>query len=168
MASSLVYSSIFGAVLASLRSVSTRFVLFDTAVVDRSDELRDPVELLFGTQLGGGTDINAALAHCQRIITRPAQTILVLITDLFEGGDAKEMLARAAALKQSGVQVVCLLALDDQGAPSYDHNHARAFASLDIPTFACTPDLFPELMAAAILKQDVAAWAARHEIVTAR
>jgi Mg-chelatase subunit ChlD len=168
MASSVVYSSIFGAVLASLRSVSTRFVLFDTAVVDRSDELRDPVELLFGTQLGGGTDINAALAHCQQVITRPAQTILVLITDLFEGGDAEEMLARAAALKQSGVQVVCLLALDDQGAPSYDHNHARAFANLDIPAFACTPDLFPELMAAAILKQDVAAWAARHEIVTAR
>jgi hypothetical protein len=167
MASSVVYSSIFGAVLASLRSVSTRFVLFDTAVVDRSDELRDPVELLFGTQLGGGTDINRALAHCQRIITRPAQTILVLITDLYEGGDAQEMLARAAALKQSGVNLICLLALDDQGAPSHDHNHARALANLAIPAFACSPDLFPELMAAAIMKQDLATWAARHEIVVA-
>jgi hypothetical protein len=167
MASSVVYSSIFGAVLASLRSVSTRFVLFDTAVVDRSDELRDPVELLFGTQLGGGTDINRALAHCQRIITRPAQTILVLITDLYEGGDAQEMLARAAALKQSGVNQICLLALDDQGAPSHDHNHARALANLAIPAFACSPDLFPELMAAAIMKQDLATWAARHEIVVA-
>jgi Mg-chelatase subunit ChlD len=167
MASSVVYSSIFGAVLASLRSVSTRFVLFDTAVVDRSDELRDPVELLFGTQLGGGTDINRALAHCQRIITRPAQTILVLITDLYEGGDAQEMLARAAALKQSGVHLICLLARDDQGAPSHDHTHARALANLAIPAFACSPDLFPELMAAAIMKQDLATWAARHEIVVA-
>jgi Mg-chelatase subunit ChlD len=168
MASSVVYASIFGAVLASLRSVSTRFVSFDTAVVDRSEELRDPVELLFGTQLGGGTDINRALAYCQRLVTRPAQTILVLITDLFEGGDAREMLARAAGLKQSGVNVVCLLALDDQGAPAYDHEHARALASLSIPAFACTPDLFPELMAAAIMKQDIATWAARHEIVAAR
>jgi len=168
MASSVVYSSIFGAVLASLRSVATRFVLFDTAVVDRSDELRDPVELLFGTQLGGGTDIQRALAYCQRIITRPAQTILVLISDLYEGGDAQELLARAAALKQSGVNVVCLLALDDQGAPAHDHDNARAFANLAIPVFACTPDLFPELMAAAIQKQDLAIWAARHEIVTAR
>jgi len=168
MASSVVYSSIFGAVLASLRSVATRFVLFDTAVVDRSDELRDPVELLFGAQLGGGTDIQRALAYCQRIITRPAQTILVLISDLYEGGDAQELLARAAALKQSGVNVVCLLALDDQGAPAHDHDNARAFANLAIPVFACTPDLFPELMAAAIQKQDLAIWAARHEIVTAR
>jgi Mg-chelatase subunit ChlD len=168
MASSVVYASIFGAVLASLRSVATRFVLFDTAVVDRSDELRDPVELLFGAQLGGGTDIQRALAYCQRIITRPAQTILVLITDLHEGGDAREMLARAAALKQSGVNLVCLLALDDQGAPAHDHDNARAFAHLEIPAFACTPDLFPELMAAAIQKQDLAAWAARHEIVAAR
>lgn len=168
MATSVVYSSIFGAVLASLRSVSTRFVLFDTAVVDLSEELRDPVDLLFGTQLGGGTDINRALAYCQQIIARPAQTILVLITDLFEGGNAHEMLQRAAELKQSGVNLVCLLALNDQGAPAYDHNHAAALAALGIPAFACTPDLFPELMAAAIMKQDLGTWAARHDIVSGR
>jgi Mg-chelatase subunit ChlD len=168
MASSVVYSSIFGAVLASLRSVATRFVLFDTAVVDLTDDLKDPVDLLFGTQLGGGTDINRALAYCQQVITRPAQTILVLITDLYEGGDAKQMLMRAAEIKQSGVNVVCLLALDDQGAPSYDHANAAALASLDIPAFACTPELFPELMAAAIQRQDLGLWAARHDIVTGR
>lgn len=168
MATSVVYSSIFGAVLASLRSVSTRFVLFDTSVVDLTDELRDPVELLFGTQLGGGTDINLALAYCQQIISRPAQTILVLITDLYEGGNAQEMLARAAELKQRGVNVVCLLALNDQGAPAYDHNHASALARLGIPAFACTPDLFPELMAAAIQRQDLGMWAARHDIATNR
>jgi uncharacterized protein with von Willebrand factor type A (vWA) domain len=168
MASSIVYSSIFAAVLASLRSVSTRFVVFDTQVADLSEALRDPVDLLFGTQLGGGTDINLALAYCQQIVTRPAQTILVLITDLYEGGDAQQMRARAAELVRAGVNVVCLLALNDDGAPSYDHEHAHAFAALGIPAFACTPDLFPDLMAAAILRQDLALWAARREIVAAR
>ena len=164
MASSVVYSSIFGAVLASLRSVSLRFIVFDTSVVDLSDHVRDPVELLFGTQLGGGTDIAQALAYCQQIILRPAQTILVLISDLFEGGDAEELLLRAAELKKSGVNVACLLALSDQGAPVYDHEHAQAFAALGIPTFACTPDLFPELMAGAIMRQDLVHWAARHDL----
>jgi Mg-chelatase subunit ChlD len=168
MASSVVYSSIFAAVLASLHRISTRFVVFDTQVVDLTEALRDPVDLLFGTQLGGGTDINLALAYCQQIITRPAQTILVLITDLYEGGDAQQMLARGAELVRAGVNVVCLLALNDDGAPSYDHEHAHAFAALGIPAFACTPDLFPDLMAAAILRQDLALWAARREIVAAR
>jgi Mg-chelatase subunit ChlD len=164
MASSVVYASIFGAVLASLRSVSLRFVAFDTNVVDLSESLRDPVELLFGTQLGGGTDIAQALSYCQQVITRPTQTILVLISDLFEGGDAERLLLRAAELKQSGVNVVCLLALNDQGAPAYDHEHAQAFAQLGIPAFACTPDLFPELMAAAIMRQDLGSWASRRDI----
>lgn len=168
MASSVVYASIFGAVLASLRSVSTRFVLFDTAVVDLTDDLRDPVDLLFGTQLGGGTDINRALTYCQQVISRPAQTILVLITDLYEGGPPAEMIARAAEIKQSGVNVVCLLALSDRGTPSYDHANAHAFAGLGIPAFACTPDLFPELMAAAIERQDLTMWAAKNDIVAGR
>src|SRR5207253_3687547 len=115
MAASLVYSGIFGAVLASIRAVSTRMVVFDTAVVDLTDDLQDPVDLLFGTQLGGGTDINRALAYCQQVITRPTQTIMVLITDIYEGGNQQEMLRRAAELKAGGVQVICLLALSDQG-----------------------------------------------------
>jgi hypothetical protein len=168
MASSVVYSSIFAAVLASLSSLSTRFVVFDTAVADLTEELRDPVDLLFGTQLGGGTDIARALAYCQQVITRPARTILVLITDLYEGGDPNALLARAAELKKAGVNVICLLALHDGGAPAFDHENAQAFAALEIPAFACTPELFPELMASAILQQDIALWAARHEIVTAR
>lgn len=164
MASSVVYSSIFGAVLASLSSVALRFVVFDTNVVDLSEHVRDPVELLFGTQLGGGTDIAQALGYCQQIIQRPTQTILVLISDLFEGGDSAELLLRAAELKKSGVNLVCLLALSDQGTPVYDHDHARAFAELGIPSFACTPDLFPELMATAIMRHDLGSWAARHEL----
>lgn len=119
-------------------------------------------------QLGGGTDINRALAYCQGLVTRPADTVLVLITDLYEGGDAKEMLKRAAALVGAGVQVVTLLALSDDGAPGYDHQHAAALAALGVPCFACTPDRFPDLMAAALARQDIGAWAAKEGIVASR
>ncbi len=168
MAASLVYSGIFGAVLASIKAVSTRMVVFDTAVVDLTDDLQDPVDLLFGTQLGGGTDINRALAYCQQVITRPTQTILVLITDLYEGGNEKEMLRRAAELVASGVQVICLLALSDQGTPGFDQGNAATLAAMGVPSFACTPDLFPDLMAAAIQHQDLGQWAAKNDIVAAR
>ena len=168
MASSVVYSGVFGAVLASLRAITTRMVVFDTAVADLTDELHDPVDLLFGTQLGGGTDINRALTYCQQIVTRPSQTIFVLITDLYEGGNAREMIQRAAQLVGSGVQMICLLALSDKGSPSYDASNAAALAALGGPSFACTPDLVPDLMAAAIARRDLTLWAARHDIVTAR
>ena len=168
MATSVVYSSVFGAVLASMRAVTTRMVVFDTAVVDLTDKLHDPVDLLFGTQLGGGTDINRALAYCQTLVTRPAQTVLVLVTDLYEGGDADEMIKRAAALVASGVRMVCLLALSDAGAPVHDGRNAARLAALGVPTFACTPQLFPELMAAALQKRDLGAWAAKAGIAVAR
>lgn len=168
MGTSVVYSGIFGAVLATIKAVSTRMVVFDTSVVDLTEDLQDPVDLLFGVRLGGGTDINRALTYCQGIIARPNQTILVLITDLYEGGNREQMLRRAAELVASGVQVICLLALNDQGAPIYDQHNAQVLAGLGIPSFACTPDLFPDLMAAAIQKQDLTSWAARNDIVTAR
>ncbi|KFG98982.1 von Willebrand factor A [Burkholderia paludis] len=168
MAASVVYAGVFAAVMASLRAVRTRMVVFDTNVVDLTDEAGDPVDLLFGVQLGGGTDINRALGYCQQVINRPEQTILVLITDLYEGGNQQEMLQRAAALKVAGVNVICLLALADNGAPGYDHHNAARFAALGIPAFACTPDRFPELMAAAIQKQDIALWAAQQGFVTNR
>jgi Mg-chelatase subunit ChlD len=153
MAASVVYASVFGAVLASMRSIATRLVVFDTAVVDLTDQLDDPVDVLFGTQLGGGTDINRALAYCQSQITRPAETVVVLISDLYEGGIRDEMLKRVAAMKAAGVQFVTLLALSDEGAPAYDREHAAALAALGAPAFACTPDLFPEVMAAALEKR---------------
>ncbi|MCX5606170.1 VWA domain-containing protein [Streptomyces sp. NBC_00047] len=153
MAASVVYASVFGAVLASMRSIATRLVVFDTAVVDLTDQLDDPVDVLFGTQLGGGTDINRALAYCQSKITRPADTVVVLISDLYEGGIRNEMLKRVAAMKASGVEFVTLLALSDEGAPAYDREHAAALAALGAPAFACTPDLFPEVMAAALEKR---------------
>ena len=159
MASSVVYAGVLGAVLASIRAVRTSLVVFDTAVVDLTAQLHDPVEVLFGTQLGGGTDINKALGYAQTLVQNPQDTILVLISDLFEGGQRAEMLKKSAALRQSGVAMVALLALNDEGAPAYDHDNAAALAALDIPAFACTPDLFPDLMAAAINRQDLKMWA---------
>ncbi|MGW5238463.1 VWA domain-containing protein [Monashia sp. NPDC004114] len=166
MAESVVYSSVFGAVLASMRSVSTRLVVFDTSVVDLTDELDDPVDVLFGVQLGGGTDINRALAYCESLIDQPAETILVLISDLYEGGIAEEMVRRAQSIVASGATMVALLALSDSGRPSFDPNHAAALAAVGVPAFACTPDQFPELMATAIERRDITAWAAANDIVT--
>ena len=164
MAASVVFAGVFAAVLAGLRAVRTQLVVFDTSVVDLTAQLDDPVELLFSTQLGGGTDINQALAYCQSTLTRPTETVLVLISDLVEGGSREEMLQRAAALVAAGVQVVALLALSDDGAPGYDHDNAAALAALGVPAFACSPDLFPELMAATIERRDIAGWAAARGI----
>ena len=168
MAASVVYSSIFGAVMASLPAVATKLVVFDTAIVDLTEQLDDPVELLFGVQLGGGTDINGAVGYCQSIIREPANTILVLISDLYEGGVEANLLHRAAELVASGVQFITLLALSDEGAPSYDRALAAKLAALGVPSFACTPDAFPGLMAAAIRKEDVNAWAAGQGLLATR
>ncbi|WP_232323537.1 VWA domain-containing protein [Catenuloplanes japonicus] len=161
MAASVVYSGVFSAVLATMRSLRTSLVVFDTAVVDLTEQLSDPVEVLFGTQLGGGTDINRAIAYGQTLITRPQESIFVLISDLYEGGVRDEMLRRVAAMVASGTQVIVLLALSDEGAPAYDHENAAALAALGVPAFACTPDMFPDLMAAAIERRDVKAFAER-------
>ncbi|MCC3158959.1 VWA domain-containing protein [Hymenobacter sp. 15J16-1T3B] len=155
MAASAVYAGVFGAVLASIKAVRTHMVVFDTAVANLSEDLQDPVDLLFGVQLGGGTDIDLALGYCQQLITRPTDTILVLISDLYEGGSPAGLLRRAAELQAAGVTVVVLLALSDEGAPSFDRSVAEKLAALGIPSFACTPDKFPALMAAAIQGQDV-------------
>lgn len=155
MAASVVYSGVFGAALASIRSLKTSLVAFDTAVADLTERLHDPVDVLFGTQLGGGTDINRALAYGQGLITRPADALLVLISDLYEGGVREEMLRRVAEMTSAGVQVIALTALSDDGAPSYDRDNAAALAALGVPVFACTPDAFPDLMAAAIERRDL-------------
>lgn len=168
MVTSVVYSSIFAAVLASVPAIATKLVVFDTAVVDMTADLKDPVEVLFGIQLGGGTDINQALAYCERLIVEPGRTHLVLITDLYEGGNAVEMLARPRALVASGVNVIVLLALNDDGRPDYDANQASAFAEMGCPVFACTPDQFPDLMATALKRADIWAWAASRDVALIR
>lgn len=158
MGSSVVYSSIFGAVMASIPAVSTRFIAFDTAVVDLTDKVEDPVDILFGVQLGGGTDIAKVLGYTQGVISRPNDTVLVVITDLYEGGDEQLMKRRFLELQASGVTVVVLLALSDDGAAFYDRKNAQYLANMGIPAFACTPDKFPELMGAVLNHQDLGMW----------
>lgn len=164
MASSVVYASIFAAVMASLPVVSTKLVCFDTAILDLTEELADPVEVLFGVQLGGGTDINRAIAYCADRIERPSKTHLVLISDMYEGGDAQDLVARVAQLVTIGVNVIVLLALTDTGRPSYDPNLSARIAALGVPVFACTPDQFPDLMATALRREDVHGWAGANDI----
>jgi Mg-chelatase subunit ChlD len=164
MASSVVYASIFAAVMASLPVVSTKLVCFDTAILDLTEELADPVEVLFGVQLGGGTDINRAIAYCADRIERPSKTHLILISDMYEGGDAEDLVARVAQLVTIGVNVIVLLALTDTGRPSYDPALSGRVASLGVPVFACTPDQFPDLMATALRREDVHNWAGANDI----
>lgn len=166
MGTSVVYSGVFGAVLASLPSLKTRMVVFDTAVVDLSEQMQDPVDLLFGVQLGGGTDIARALQYCSEHITRPNDTTLVLVTDLYEGGDERKMRRQMLDLVQSGVQLIVLLALNDDGAPSYDKRNAQFLAEIGAPCFACTPDRFPDLMAAALNRQDLSGFASEDKALS--
>ncbi|ARU58051.1 VWA containing CoxE family protein [Oleiphilus messinensis] len=168
MASSVVYSAIFAAVMASIPAVKTKLICFDTAIVDLTDDLEDPVSVLFGVQLGGGTDINQAIAYCETKIEHPAKTHLILITDLYEGGDAESLKGRIANLIRQDVNVITLLALSDDGRPSYDANLAADFAALGSPVFACTPDQFPDLMATALKREDILDWAADQEIKAVR
>ncbi len=167
MASSLVYSGIFGAVLASVPAVKTHLVVYDTEVVDLTEDLRDPVDLLFGVQLGGGNDTNKALRYCQGLISRPDETVLVLISDLYEGGGEPErqMRQRMQELVAAGVQLIVLLALDDRGTASYEPGNARFLAGMNVPVFACTPDLFPDLMASALARDDLRQWAGEQGVV---
>ncbi len=166
MAASVVYASILAGVLASIRALRTSLVVYDTAVVDLTAELADPVEVIFGTQLGGGTDTGPALAHCATLITRPRDAVLILITDLFDTAP-EQMLARLAALQAAGTTVVVLLALSDDGVPAFHAETAQRLAGLGIPAFACTPDAFPDLIALALAHGDLAAWAEREAAAAA-
>ncbi len=126
------------------------------------------VEVLFSTQLGGGTDIDSAVAYGSSLVTRPADTVVVLISDLIEGGDQSSLLRRLAGLVESGATVVVLLALSDRGAPAFDHELAGKLAALGAPAFACTPEHFPGLMATAIERRDVGRWASEQGIALER
>jgi Mg-chelatase subunit ChlD len=164
MATSVVYTSIFAAVMASLPVVKTKLVCFDTSIVDLTEQLADPVDVLFGVQLGGGTDINRAVAYCEDRIERPAKAHLILITDLYEGGDAVALFDRLARIAVRGVNVIVLLALTDTGRAAYHPELSAKVAGLGIPVFACTPDQFPDLMATALRRGDISGWAAEQDI----
>jgi hypothetical protein len=133
-------------VLAQLPSLRTRFVAFDTSVTDLTAHLHDPVEVLFGVQLGGGTDIANALGYCRQLVERPRETVLFLISDLFEGGNSELMRRRVAEMVASGVKVVVLLALSDEGTPAHDHDHAAALSALGATVMSTTPGEFPSVL----------------------
>ena len=164
MGTSVVYASIFSAVMASLPVVKTKLICYDTEVVDWTEDLADPVDVLFGVQLGGGNDTNKALQYCEDRIDQPTKAHLVLISDLYEGAGAPEMVSRLAKLKDMGVNVIVLLALSDEGRPSYDAAVAEQVAANGTPVFACTPDQFPDLMAAALRRDDIHIWTASSDI----
>jgi Mg-chelatase subunit ChlD len=164
MAASVVYASILSCIMASVSALHTRFIAFDTSVADLSEHLQDPVDLLFATQLGGGTDIAKAVTYARPLIRRPNDTILVLISDLYEGGRPEKLIAQAAQIKAAGTQFIVLLALNDKGAPAYSKDIAAQLAVLDIPCFACTPEQFPSMMAAAIQQRPITAWLTQENI----
>ena len=155
MGESVIYSSIVSCILASMSSLNTRIVAFDTNIVDLTEKSDDPVDLLFGFQLGGGTNIEQSIAYCQQFIENPSKTLFFLISDLEEGGNRAAMLRRLEEMKESGVTVICLLALADGGKPYYDAQMAQRIASMNIPCFACNPQMLPSLLERALRGQDL-------------
>jgi Mg-chelatase subunit ChlD len=162
MADSVVYGGVMGAILASMPALETHVIAFDTEVVDLTEKCHDPVDLLFGVQLGGGTDINRAVAYCRELIHDPRKTLFLLLTDLYEGGNGRELVRRMEEMVGSGVRAVCLLALSDSGGtPCYDANLAGRLAELGVSCFACTPNKLPDLLEGAMKGHDLRALADR-------
>lgn len=155
MGESVIYSSIVSCILASMSSLSTRIVAFDTNIIDLTEKSDDPVDLLFGFQLGGGTNIDQSVAYCQQFIVNPTKTLFFLISDLDECGNRAALLRRMEEMKSSGVTVICLLALAEGGRPYYDAQMAQKIASLSIPCFACNPQMLPSLLERALQGQDL-------------
>ncbi len=156
MAESVIWASVTGAIFASMPSLDTRVVVFDTEVVDLTEQCADdPVDMLFGVQLGGGTDINKSVAYCESFIEEPKKTLFILVTDLYEGGNQAALVRRMREMRESGVRTLCLLSLSDSGRPFYDERLARQLSRDGTPCFACTPGMLPELVAGALQGRDM-------------
>ena len=139
MASSVIHSAVVAAVLASLPAVRVRLVVFDTSVVDLTDHVSDPVEVLMSVQLGGGTNIGAALRYCETLVVQPRRTVLVLVTDFCEGADPRVMIAACRRLHGAGVRLIGLAALDAAARPFYDASTAERMAAEGMEIAALTP-----------------------------
>jgi uncharacterized protein with von Willebrand factor type A (vWA) domain len=156
MAESIIYASVMGAIFAGMPALDTYVVAFDTQVVDLTEACRnDPVDVLFGVQLGGGTDRNKSVSYCEQYVTDPKKTLFILISDLYEGGVEAGLLRRLTDMHESGVKVLVLLALSDHGTPSYDERLGKKISTIGIPCFACAPERLPELVEAALKGQDL-------------
>ena len=151
MAESVIYGAVIGSIFATLPALETRVVAFDTSVVDLTEECGDhPVDMLLGIQLGGGTNINKSIRYSEQFIHTPAQTVFILISDLFEAGNESAMLNRVRNLTESGVKFICLLSLSDSGVPFYNAGLARQLNEFGVPCFGCTPNKIPELIQKAL------------------
>ena len=157
MATSLIYGGIMGAILASMPAVETHVVAFNhEEVVDLTEHCTDPVDLLFGVQLGGAEDYWKATSFCERFMHTPAKTLYILIADLYDTSpNEKRFVKKMEFLLDSGLRAVTLLAISDQGQPSFNADLALKLAKLGMPCFGCTPDRLPDLLAAVLKGQDL-------------
>jgi len=144
MASSVLYSAVCASILAALPGVTVRLVLFDTSVVDMSHLAADPVTVLMTAQLGGGTDIAGALGYCESLVRTPANTVVALISDFEEGGSVSQLLATVGRLRDSGVTLLGLAALDEDARAVYDPNVGGKLAARGMEIAALTPEHFGE------------------------
>ena len=163
MASSLIYGGIMGAILASIGAVETHVVAFNHEdVVDLTEHCSDPVDLLFGVQLGGAEDYWKATCYCERFMHTPAKTLYVLLADLHDTSpNTKRFVKKMEFLLESGIKAIGLLAISDQGKPSFNESLAETLAKLGMPCFACTPENLPELIAGVLRGQDLKVIASR-------
>ena len=145
MTGSLIYAGLTAGILSRLPALNIHLILFSNEIADVSDQLDDPVELLFGLQLGGGTDIHKALAYVNKIMDKPEKSIVILISDLFEGGSETGVLAEFAEMTANGVKSICIPSLSDENQPAYDKKLAQRIRNVGVPVFNCSPNQLPEL-----------------------
>ena len=150
MASSVIYSGVMAGILNSLPLISVKLVVFDTSVVDLSADVDDPVELLLGVQLGGGTNIGQAMQYCEQLIEDPHRTIVVLISDFCEGASEVQLINSCVRLREGGVKLLGLAALDENANPSYDVRMAEKLAAAGMSIAALTPKHLAEWLAKTI------------------
>jgi len=147
MADSVIHSAVTAAIFFGIRSIRTHLVLFDTEVVDVTEHCSDPVETVMKVQLGGGTDIGRALHYAAGLVDNPRRTIVILITDFYEGAPADRLLSTAKKLLESGVTLLGLAALDDRAEPNYDRAMAARFVAMGAHVGAMTPGELAEWVA---------------------
>ena len=147
MVGSVIHAAVTAACLCGLPAVKLNLIAFDTAVVDLSTHLTDPVETLMKVQLGGGTDIAMAVNYCGGLVREPARSIIVLITDFFEGGDEGRLIRTVRDLSDAGVRMIGLGALGYDARPAYNKTTAGKCRKVGMDILVCTPERLAEAMA---------------------
>lgn len=147
MADSVIHSAVMAGILAGLPILKVKLVVFDTNVVDLSEHVDNPVEMLMSVQLGGGTNIGQALCYCETLVENPHKTILALVSDFCEGASPALMLSACRRLREAGVKLAGLASLDQSATPVYDQQMAEQLAENGMDVAALTPKHFAEWIA---------------------